>query len=133
MKNLKEVAKDDNRIVFLGVVTDRDLMRELRTNSLAYIHGHQVGGTNPSLLEAMGAGNIILANQNPFNLEVADKTAIYWNKEGNDLEEKMKDVIDNYESLKHLGEKAKQRASEIYNWDRIAGLHEDYFNDIIKK
>lgn len=130
---LNDLSKDDERIIFLGVVTDRDLKRELRTNSLAYIHGHQVGGTNPSLLEAMGAGNIILANENPFNLEVAGDTAIYWNKEKGDLEKKIKNVIDNYESLKSLGEKAKKRAAEFYNWDKIASLHETYFREIFRK
>jgi len=130
---LKKLSKDDNRIVFLGVVTDRDFKRELRTNCLAYIHGHQVGGTNPSLLEAVGAGNIVLANKNPFNLEVTEDTAIYWNKEENDLEKKMKNVIENYESLKSLGERARKRASEFYNWDNIASQHEIYFRNIIRK
>jgi glycosyltransferase involved in cell wall biosynthesis len=132
VRYLKELAKNDNRIIFLGIVTDRNLKRELRTNCLAYIHGHQVGGTNPSLVEAMGAGNIILANKNPFNLEVAGESAIYWEGE-EDLREKMSYVIKNFKNVKSLGRKARERIYKFYNWDKIATLHETYFEDIIKQ
>ncbi|GAC1300713.1 MAG: DUF1972 domain-containing protein [Ktedonobacteraceae bacterium] len=61
---------DDRRVLFLGGVYDQTTLRALRMRCFAYIHGHSVGGTNPSLLEAMGAGNLILAHRNPFNREV---------------------------------------------------------------
>jgi glycosyltransferase involved in cell wall biosynthesis len=133
VEHLRRLAKDDPRIVFLGVRPDPAFQRELRTNCLAYIHGHQVGGTNPSLVEAMGAGNIILANGNSFNHEVTGDAAIYWTKEKNDLPEKMKYVIDNYDHLLTFGEKAKKRCKELYGWDTIADLHEAYFKKIIEE
>ena len=132
IRYLRDLAKDDDRILFLGVVTNRDLKTELRANCLAYIHGHQVGGTNPSLLEAMGAGNIILANRNSFNMEVAGETAIYWTSES-ELTEKMSYAIGNYDSVKFLGELAQKRASQFYNWDHIAELHDQYFSRLLRK
>jgi glycosyltransferase involved in cell wall biosynthesis len=81
----------------------------------------------------MGAGNIILANGNSFNHEVTGDAAIYWTKEKNDLPEKMKYVIDNYDHLLTFGEKAKKRCKELYGWDTIADLHEAYFKKIIEE
>ncbi len=108
------------------MLPDWDALKELRVQALAYIHGHQVGGTNPSLAEAMGAGNIILANRNPFNREVAGETAIYWTSEPGDLRDKIREVPTTG-TAKALGEKARQRAVEFYNWDDIAALTEGYF------
>jgi len=130
MERLRQLAQDDPRIVFLGVRPDPAFQRELRTNCLAYVHGHQVGGTNPSLVEAMGAGNIILANDNPFNREVAGDAALYWSPEAGDLPEKMKYVIDGHDHLSSLGEKARKRCQESYSWDTIADLHDAYFRKI---
>jgi len=131
VRKLTAMASEDSRIVFLGVLPDWDALQELRVQALAYIHGHQVGGTNPSLVEAMGAGNIILANRNPFNREVAGETAIYWTFEPGDLRDKILEVADNQARLKALGEKARQRAAEFYNWDDIASLTERYFLSVL--
>jgi glycosyltransferase involved in cell wall biosynthesis len=133
VRRLTAMARDDNRIVFLGVLPDWDALRELRVQALAYIHGHQVGGTNPSLVEAMGAGNIILANRNPFNREVAGEAAIYWTAEPGDLRDKILEVEDNRASLKALGEKARRRAAEFYSWDDIAARTESYFQAILRE
>lgn len=133
VQHLLEMSRNDRRILFLGVIKDTEMKRELRTNCLAYIHGHQVGGTNPSLLEAMGAGNIILANKNRFNMEVAGETALYWTKREGELEEKIRYVLANDEFLRPLGEKARKRAAEFYNWETIASEHEDYFQQILEK
>ena len=130
LERLRQLAQDDPRIVFLGVRPDPAFQRELRTNCLAYVHGHQVGGTNPSLVEAMGAGNIILANDNPFNREVAGAAALYWSPQANDLAEQMRYVIDHHDRLASLGEKAKKRCQEFYSWDTIADLHDAYFRKI---
>ncbi len=131
VRRLTEMARDDSRVVFLGVLPDWDTLRELRVQALAYVHGHQVGGTNPSLVEAMGAGNIILANRNPFNCEVAGEAALYWTAEPGDLRDRILQVADNHASLGGLGEKARRRAAEFYNWDAIAALTERYFETVL--
>ncbi len=63
---------------FLGPLYDRALVRSLRFYAKAYIHGHQVGGTNPSLVESLAAGNAIIAHDNPFTRWVAGPGALYF-------------------------------------------------------
>lgn len=132
VRRLAALAEGDPRIVFLGVLPDWDSLRELRVQALAYIHGHRVGGTNPSLVEAMGAGNIILANRNPFNREVAGEAAIYWTPEPGELRDKILAVAGRPEAWRELGRKARVRAAELYNWDDIAAATERYFRAIVE-
>jgi rhamnosyltransferase len=79
----------DRRIAFIGGIYEPRLQRTLRTNCFAYIHGHEMGGTNPSLLEALSSDNKILALDVPFNKEVAEDAALYFKKDMNDLSEKI--------------------------------------------
>ena len=62
-------------MLFTGAIYDKSIVQALRFHSAAYIHGHQVGGTNPSLVEALGAGNAIIAHDNRFNRWVAGEVA----------------------------------------------------------
>lgn len=71
-------SRGSGRIRFIGTVYDAEKLKALRYHARCYIHGHQVGGTNPSLLEAMGCGNIVVASDNRFNREVAGPTAFYF-------------------------------------------------------
>ena len=79
----------DERIFFVGGIYEPRLQRTLRTNCFAYIHGHEMGGTNPSLLEALSSDNRILALDVPFNKEVAEDAALYFKKDVNDLSGKL--------------------------------------------
>lgn len=63
---------------FLGAIYDKTVVQALRFHCMAYVHGHQVGGTNPSLVEALGAGNAVIAHDNRFNRWVAGPGAIYF-------------------------------------------------------
>jgi len=63
---------------FLGAIYDKPVVQALRFHSAAYVHGHQVGGTNPSLVEALGAGNAVIAHDNRFNRWVAGEGARYF-------------------------------------------------------
>src|SRR6202007_927148 len=66
------------KIILTGQIDDQEVIRELHCNCFAYVHGHSVGGTNPSLLKAMGYGNCILAYDTPFNREVLGDTGLLW-------------------------------------------------------
>ncbi|OWK27713.1 DUF1972 domain-containing protein [Sphingomonas mucosissima] len=66
-------------VLFPGPVYDKDALAALRLYSIAYLHGHKVGGTNPSLVEALGAGNPVIAHDNPFNRWVAGDGGIFFN------------------------------------------------------
>lgn len=72
-------AAASDEVLFLGAIYDKQVVQALRFHSLAYVHGHQVGGTNPSLVEALGAGNAVLAHDNKFNRWVAADSATYFN------------------------------------------------------
>jgi glycosyltransferase involved in cell wall biosynthesis len=65
-------------IRFLGGIYDYDVLSSLRCHARLYFHGHSVGGTNPSLLEAMATGALIAAHDNPFNRTVLDDRALYF-------------------------------------------------------
>jgi len=93
---------------------------KIRENAYAYFHGHEVGGTNPSLLEALGSTDLNLLLDVGFNKEVAEDAALYWEKEkGN-----MAFLIDNadvmpVEHIKEYRDKAKERIESAYSWKHI--------------
>lgn len=70
-----------NRVIFPGPIYDQDRLRSLRFHARAYVHGHQVGGTNPSLVEALGAGNAIIAHDNRFNRWTAGTNQFFFANE----------------------------------------------------
>ena len=96
-EELKEKTKfnEDKRIKFVGTVYDEELIKKIRENAYAYIHGHEVGGTNPSLLEALASTKLNLLLDVGFNKEVGQDGAMYWNKEKGDLSK----LIGNVEKL----------------------------------
>ena len=71
---------DDKRIKFVDTVYDKQLLKKIRENAYGYFHGHEVGGTNPSLLEALASTKINLLLNVEFNKEVAKDGALYWNR-----------------------------------------------------
>jgi len=79
MKRLIDLLNDnfDEKILFLGGIYENKLLNMLRQNAFAYIHGHSVGGTNPSLLDAMIMKNLIIAHDNEFNREVGGDSMLY--------------------------------------------------------
>ena len=78
-------GEDDPRVRLLGGVYDQELLDELYLHAQRYVHGHAVGGTNPSLLRAMGAGTAVLAWDVAFNREVAADRARYFGDPGGQL------------------------------------------------
>ena len=120
--------KNDKRIKFVGTVYDQELLMKIRENAYGYFHGHEVGGTNPSLLEALGSTDLNLLLDVGFNREVAGDTAIYWSKEEGNLSELI-NYADNMEPeiIKGLGMKAKNRILKKYNWGKICDKYADIF------
>ena len=122
----------DSRIKFVGTVYDKELLKRIREDAFAYIHGHEVGGTNPSLLEALGSTRLNLLLDVGFNREVAEEGALYWTKE----ESSLAALIDRLEGCTEeekdaLGQLAKERIIQEYDWKHIIGLYEAVFlNDL---
>jgi rhamnosyltransferase len=119
---------NDTRIKFVGTVYDQELLKKIRENAYGYLHGHEVGGTNPSLLEALGSTDLNLLLDVGFNREVGEDGAIYWEKD----EESLARVIEkadnmSIDDIKQLGILAKRRISEEYSWDYIVKRYENVF------
>ena len=100
------ISHTNNKVLFLGSIYDIDLLNMFRQNCFAYIHGHSVGGTNPSLLEAMIMRNIIIAHDNEFNREVGDNTILFF-KDVNDFKHKIKYIETNFEKFVKFKDDAK--------------------------
>lgn len=120
--------ENDIRIKFVGTVYDQKLLTAIRKNAYAYIHGHSVGGTNPSLLEAMATTKINLLLNVNFNIEVGGEVAIYWGKQPMGLADII-DTVDNFSDdyIDKLGEKSKNVIKERYSWQYIVDKYEDLF------
>lgn len=126
--NEKLNFESDKRIKFVGTLYNPEALKLIRKNAYAYIHGHSVGGTNPSLLEALASTKINLLYDCPFNKEVAESSAIYWNKNDNNL----KDII---EKTDKLGEEeiakfdidSKNQILNRYKWEYIVSTYEKLF------
>lgn len=118
----------DPRIKFVGTVYNQELLKKIRENAYDYLHGHEVGGTNPSLLESLAHTNINLVLNVSFNTEVCGNGALYWSKEMGDLAHLL-DRIDTMrpEEIEKLGEKAKKRISDRYTWEKIVKKYEYIF------
>ena len=118
----------DKRIKFVGTVYDKELIKKIRENAYGYLHGHEVGGTNPSLLEALASTKLNLLLDVGFNKEVGKDGAIYWNKEDGNLS----NIIEKTDKLsrdeiKQLSIKAKDRIESKYSWDKIVSDYEKIF------
>ena len=112
--------KNDKRIKFVGTVYDSQLLKKIRENAYGNFHGHTVGGTNPSLLEAMGATDLNLLIDVGFNREVGQDAALYWEKEEGSLS-KLIDKCDEMDEKVRIeyGLKAKDRIRTTYSWQFI--------------
>lgn len=112
----------DSRIKFVGTVYDQNLLKYIRQNAFAYIHGHEVGGTNPSLLEALGFTKINLLLNVGFNKEVGRNQALYWTKSNLHL------LINEIESSeKEIELDPKALIMNFYSWDKIVKEYEEIF------
>lgn len=128
---IKKLQKTkDPRIIFTGGIYKPYHIEELHCNCYAYIHGNEVGGTNPALLKALGYGNCVLAIDVPYNREVVDDAGILYKKSIEDLREKMQFVIDNPDIVLKYREKARQRIASQYTWGKIINEYEILFLNI---
>lgn len=132
LEELKEKTHfdQDPRIKFVGTVYDKELLMKIRENAYGYFHGHEVGGTNPSLLEALGSTDLNLLLDVGFNREVAEDAALYWNKQPGNLASLI-DQADNMNAgeITELGEKSFQRVVEAYSWQHIADEYKQLFKN----
>lgn len=108
------------QVKFVGAIYDKDKLKALRYYALAYCHGHSVGGTNPSLLEALGCGNLVIAHDNTFNREVAGDVGFYFTS-SHDISTLLK-AVDSLSEIEktRLADKARAIIQKKYDWNTIA-------------
>ena len=131
LEELKEKTHfdQDPRIKFVGTVYDKELLMKIRENAYGYFHGHEVGGTNPSLLEALGSTDLNLLLDVGFNREVAEDSALYWTKQSGNLASLIDRADDmSTDEISKLGEKSSQRIIEAYSWQYIANQYMQVLN-----
>lgn len=119
---------------FVGAIYDKTVVQALRFHSLAYVHGHQVGGTNPSLVEALGAGNAIVAHDNRFNRWVSEDGAVYFN--GTESFSACMDEFLTVPGLVKLGalrQHGQQRFQTLFTWPAILQQYEDLLTQYLPR
>jgi glycosyltransferase involved in cell wall biosynthesis len=117
----------DPRARFLGHVDNPEQMKELHCNAYAYVHGHSAGGTNPSLLKALGCANCVLALNTACNAEVLGDYGILFERDVDDLLLKLQYVEDHPDVADAYRRRAPERIWEKYEWERVADLYEEFF------
>ena len=125
VERLKHTA--DARVHLLGPVYKPGHIHELHANCFAYVHGNEVGGTNPALLKALGYGNCVLALDVPFNAEVVGDAAILYNKDPTSLASKMQALLDDPDLVEQYRSRAPMRIGEAYQWADVVGDYERLF------
>lgn len=122
-KHLLNKYRKDERVQFLGGIFDQEVVHSLRANTSIYFHGHSVGGTNPSLLEAMASGALIAAHDNIFNKTILGKEAFYFT----DTSE-VKALIEAEpcrQTKIAFSEKNREKIRLHYNWEAVVERYEE--------
>lgn len=125
-------AGADPRVLFPGPIYGEGY-RELLSHALAYVHATEVGGTHPALVEAMGYGNCLLVNDTPENREVAGPVGRYFRAEVPEtLAVLLEEVRRAPEAARRDGCDSAARATERYNWERVADAYAEMFRGMIR-
>ncbi|MBW8198977.1 DUF1972 domain-containing protein [Flagellimonas abyssi] len=127
---LKQKYADEKRIVFLGGIYNQLHLNNLRYFSNLYFHGHSVGGTNPSLLEAMASNSFIVAHDNIFNKSVLGENAFYFSDK-----ERVSKILDTLvkKDHEHLIRANERKIKDFYSWEKINKKYLDYFMECFSR
>ncbi|MBA4501536.1 DUF1972 domain-containing protein [Marinobacterium marinum] len=118
-REVLDAASDE--VLFPGAIYSAPTVQALRFHARLYLHGHKVGGTNPSLVEALGAGCAVIAQDNPFNRWVAGAGAVYFKTEA-DCVDLFDRLLDNEQQLTDLKTASRARFQQCFTWPHI--LHD---------
>jgi glycosyltransferase involved in cell wall biosynthesis len=122
-------ATTDPRVRFLGAIYGNGY-HVLRSHAVAYVQATEVGGTHPALVESMGFGNAILANDVPEHRETLGDAGLYY-RGAEELAERLQGLLDDPAAAAELRSRAHERARELYSWDRVAADYEAWFEKLI--
>jgi glycosyltransferase involved in cell wall biosynthesis len=131
-EELQRLARG-SRVRFLGPVYGPMLIESLHLGAFGYLHGHEVGGTNPALLKAMGCGNLVIALDTEFNSENLADTGRYFTEELGSLAEQIRWADAHPREAGSLGNTARERIRAHYTWDSVADKHDAFFREVARK
>lgn len=118
-----EEMRARGRVVWLGHVANQRLLTQLWANCSVYVHGHSVGGTNPSLLQALGAGAPTIALSTPFNAEVLKNDAQLYDATPEALARRIGEVFHDPALRAELADKGRREVAERYSWEDVCGRY----------
>jgi glycosyltransferase involved in cell wall biosynthesis len=110
-------------VIFPGAIYEKPVVQALRFHARFYVHGHQVGGTNPSLVESLGTGNAVLAHDNAYNRWVAGDAGVYFADESG-CALAIERLLTGSDDLAALQNAARARHSAAFTWDKVLGEYE---------
>jgi glycosyltransferase involved in cell wall biosynthesis len=116
---------------WLGHVDDQRLLRQLFRHSLAYVHGHSVGGTNPALLEALGAGAPVVAYDVAFNREVSGPDGLYFG-DAAQLTARLAELLESASLRERLAARGRARVSARYAWPDVCRRYLDLLGELAR-
>lgn len=125
-----DAASDE--VVFLGSIYDPLELAALRFHGIGYLHGHTVGGTNPSLVEALAAGNPVVAHDNPYNRWVAGEAGLYF-RDIPDATTAIDALLADATLRARLAAAARARHEEEFTWEHVAGQYEQLLVDVMAR
>ncbi len=117
------IAAGAGRVLFPGAIYDPSVVQALRFHAAAYCHGHSVGGTNPSLVEALGAGNAIIGHDNPYNRWVAGEDQFFF-ADAKQCDAVFDRIVEDPQALSEARSKARARFLDAFRWEPILGEYE---------
>jgi glycosyltransferase involved in cell wall biosynthesis len=123
-------ATPDRRIYFPGAIYGTGY-RELQSHAYAYVQATEVGGTHPALIEAMAAGNCVIAKDTPENREVLGDAGLFF-RDAEDLRRQMELTLADRPLVERLRVRAHDRAKVRYSWDAVTDAYEKLFNDLTR-
>ena len=129
-RKVMDAASDE--VVFAGAIYDPQTVQALRYYGTAYLHGHTVGGTNPSLVEAMAAGNPVIAHDNKYNRWVVGDGALYFDTVDS-ADAHISNLLEDADLRRKLSAAAQRRYLDEFTWDRVAGQYEQLLSRFLPR
>lgn len=125
-KQVLEAASDE--VLFTGAIYDKSVLTSLRFHSYLYVHGHTVGGTNPSLVEALAAGNPVLAHDNRFNRWVAGNEAAEYFTDADSCAAQFSTLLAKPDLTHSMRKAARLRHADCFTWEQVLADYEKMLN-----
>lgn len=132
---IKNMAQLDERLIFTGYVTDPNALAELYHHAYGYFHGHEYGGTNPTMIKALAYGSAIIALDTVFNREMLQegKYGLLFSKESTQITELLDEIDSDEDRMSALKQNSRNGLTKKYDWDHVADQYLDVFQELIDR